>query len=270
MAGSDYRFGPFVVDRTRYRVLRGDVVLDLTPKLLDLLLHLVDNAGALTTKEQLLDALWPGANVTDNALAQAVSELRVALGDEAATPRFIKTVARRGYRFIAPVERIDPPGGEPATPPPAAARDALQSIAVMDCVNVTGDADSAWLSAGIAETVTGDLRAIGRFRVVDRGRVIDAIRGTGGSVAEVSARLGTAFAVVGSYQRSADRIRITAHRGQPRVAAVGVLHQLRRLVLPLRPEVVLPDVGWLEDVAVGVDDPQIRHGLHLSSRVRRA
>lgn len=210
MAGSDYRFGPFVVDRTRYRVLRGDVVLDLTPKLLDLLLHLVDNAGALTTKEQLLDALWPGANVTDNALAQAVSELRVALGDEAATPRFIKTVARRGYRFIAPVERIDPPGGEPATPPPAAARDALQSIAVMDFVNVTGDPDSAWLSAGIAETVTGDLRAIGRFRVVDRGRVIDAIRGTGGSVAEVSARLGTAFAVVGSYQRSADRIRITA------------------------------------------------------------
>src|SRR5262249_46594293 len=80
----------------------------------------------------------------------------------------------------------------------------------MDFVNVTSDAESAWLSAGIAETVTGDLRTMGRFRVVDRARVMDAIRRTGGSVEEVAARLGTALAVVGSYQRSAERIRITA------------------------------------------------------------
>jgi len=80
----------------------------------------------------------------------------------------------------------------------------------MDFVNVTGDPDSAWLAAGIAETVTGDLRSTGRFRVVDRGRVIDAIRRTGGSLHEAAAWLGTTFAVVGSYQRNGDRIRITA------------------------------------------------------------
>src|SRR6476661_9351392 len=102
-----YRFGPFVVDATAYRVSRDGLPLEVTPKLLDLLLHLIEHAGELVTKEQLLDALWPGANVTDNALAQAVSELRQALGDNAATPQFIKTVARRGYRFIAPVERAD-------------------------------------------------------------------------------------------------------------------------------------------------------------------
>src|SRR6478735_50141 len=93
-----YRFGPFLVDRASYRVLRGEHVVNLTPKLLDLLLHLVDHAGTLVTKEELLDALWPGANVTDNALAQAVSELRQAIGDDAGDPKFIKTVARRGYR----------------------------------------------------------------------------------------------------------------------------------------------------------------------------
>src|ERR1700730_19176635 len=114
VSGPNYRFGPFLVDRTRYRVVRHDAVLDLTPKLLDLLLHLLDNAGALVTKEQLLDALWPAANVTDNALAQAVSELRQALGDDAGTPRFIKTVARRGYRFIAPVAEIDPAPEQPS------------------------------------------------------------------------------------------------------------------------------------------------------------
>ncbi len=210
MTGLHYRFGPFVVDRTRYRVLRDDTVVELTPKLLDLLLHLVEHAGGLVTKDELLDALWPGANVTDNALAQAVSELRDALGDDAGTPQFIKPVARRGYRSIAAVDRIAPSPAEPAkrTTTPADAPD--PAIAVMDFLNVTGDADSAWLSAGIAETVTGDLRALGRFRVVDRGRVMEAHRHTSGSLHEISARLGNRFAVVGSYQRNANRIRITA------------------------------------------------------------
>jgi DNA-binding winged helix-turn-helix (wHTH) protein len=60
MAGPSYHFGRFFVDRTRYHVLRDDAVVEVTPKLLDLLLHLLDNSGALVTKEQLLDALWPG------------------------------------------------------------------------------------------------------------------------------------------------------------------------------------------------------------------
>jgi DNA-binding winged helix-turn-helix (wHTH) protein len=206
-----YRFGPFVVDRARYRVLRGGDALDLTPKLLDLLLHLVDHAGSLVTKEQLLDALWPDANVTDNALAQAVSELREALGDDAASPQFIKTVARRGYRFIAPVEAITTLSEEPARPTVALPAEPIAaSIAVMDFLNVTGDADAAWLSAGIAETVTGDLRTMGRFKVADRARVVDTMRRTDGSLHEVAAALGVTFAVVGSYQRYTDRVRISA------------------------------------------------------------
>jgi DNA-binding winged helix-turn-helix (wHTH) protein/Flp pilus assembly protein TadD len=210
VAAPSYRFGPFFVDRTRYHVVRDDAVVELTPKLLDLLFHLLDNAGALVTKEQLLDALWPDANVTDNALAQAVSELRQALGDDAGAPQFIKTVARRGYRFIAPVARSESPRASTAPgPAAAAASDEEPSIAVMDFANVTGEADSAWLSAGIAETVAGDLRALGRFRVVDRGRVAEAIRRTSGSLREVAADLAVSLAVVGSFQRNGDRIRIT-------------------------------------------------------------
>ena len=212
MADRTYQFGPFTVDGARYRVLRNDADLGLTPKLLDLLLHLLDHAGALVTKEELLDALWPDANVTDNALTQAVSELRQALGDEAGAPQFIKTVARRGYRFIAPVTRIDAATAAVAAPTHAATRPPVdeQAIAVMDFANVTGASDSAWLSAGIAETVTGDLRALGRFRVVDRGRVVEAMRRTSGSLEEVAADLDAPLAVVGSYQRNGDRIRITA------------------------------------------------------------
>ena len=84
-----YRFGDYIVDRAAYRLTRHGESIDVTPKLLDLLLHLLDHAGTLVTKEDLLDSLWPGANVTDNALAQAVSEFRQALGDDAGAPAFI-------------------------------------------------------------------------------------------------------------------------------------------------------------------------------------
>src|SRR5262249_42912610 len=150
MPGASWRFGPFVADRTGYRVLREGRAIDVTPKLLDLLFHLVDHAGDLVTKEALLDALWPGANVTENALAQAVSELRQALGDDAASPRFIKTVARRGYRFIAPIERIE--SGAGAGSGAERLEKGNRTIAVMDFAKVSREADAAWLSAGPSET----------------------------------------------------------------------------------------------------------------------
>lgn len=213
MSGLSLRFGPFVVDRGGYRVLRGDQVVALTPKLIDLLLHLVDHRGTLVTKEQLLDALWPGANVTDNALAQAVSELRQALGDDASAPTFIKTVARRGYRFIAVVEEIGQPAPQSTVRTVSLKEEQRQTkntIAVMDFANVSGNSAYAWLSAGIAETVTGDLRTLGPFRVVDRWLVNEATKRTDGSLKNVAAELGAALAVVGSFQASADRIRINA------------------------------------------------------------
>lgn len=208
MPTSLLRFGDFVVDRAGYRVLRGGEQVDLSPKLLDLLLHFLDHAGALVTKDALLESVWPDANVTENALAQAISELRQALGDDAAAPRFIKTVARRGYRFIVPVERLE--AREDGPRERAAHPAAAGAIAVLDFANVTGDTDAAWLAAGIAETVAADLRRLGGFRVVDRWRVADAARRTDGSLAMVAAALGVPLAVVGSFQRRGEQVRITA------------------------------------------------------------
>lgn len=201
------QFGPFQVDRAAYRVTRDGRPVDLTPKLLDLLLLLADNAGNLVTKETLLDALWPGANVTDNALTQAVSELRQALGDPASAPQYIKTVARRGYRFVGAIDTgsAPTPGAAPSVPErdPAA-------IAVLDFTNVSGDPESAWLAAGIPETVSNDLRTRGRFRIVDRWRVNEAMRRTGGHLQEIADALRVRLVAVGSFQTSGDRIRITA------------------------------------------------------------
>jgi|SRR6187200_1357595 len=108
-----YVFGPFSADRAAYRLFKGTKELALTPKPLDLLFYLLERPGTLVTKEELLDEIWPGANVTENALAQAVSELREALDDEAGAPTSVRTVSRRGYRFIAPVTTSPDPSTSP-------------------------------------------------------------------------------------------------------------------------------------------------------------
>jgi DNA-binding winged helix-turn-helix (wHTH) protein len=210
-----FRFGPFVADRTAYAVTRDDRRLDLTPKLLDLLFYLLERPATLVTKEALLDGVWPGANVTDNALAQAISDLRDALGDSPSTPAYIRTVARRGYRFVAEIH-VAAAATPQATSSLAVAGASLdaptgsRTIAVLDFANVTGDPDVAWLSAGIAETVTSALASIAEFSVVDRWRVIHAARLTGGSLRDLGEALGASLLVTGGYQRIGPQLRITA------------------------------------------------------------
>jgi DNA-binding winged helix-turn-helix (wHTH) protein/tetratricopeptide (TPR) repeat protein len=207
---ASYRFGPFTVDAGSYRLLRGSDVIPLSPKIIDLLLYLVARQSALVPKDELFAALWPDVAVTDNALTQAVSELRQALGDDASKPTYIQTVARRGYRFIASVEVAvpGPPAPEPVIEAPARAK--APAIAVMDFANVSTDREFAWLSSGIAETVTNDLRAAGTLRIIDRVHVVEAVRRTGPALAALRAELHLDLAVVGSFQRSGDRLRITA------------------------------------------------------------
>jgi DNA-binding winged helix-turn-helix (wHTH) protein/tetratricopeptide (TPR) repeat protein len=213
-----YQFGPYTLDPATYRLLRESEVIQLSPKIIDLLLYLVARQPALVSKEDLFKALWPDVAVTDNALTQAVSELRQALGDDPSKPAYIQTVARRGYRFIATVS-VTPAlasaaGASLASGGPAVASSesivAQPSIAVMDFANVSGDRELAWLSSGIAETVTNDLRATAPLRVVDRVRVVEATGRTGSNLSSLRAELHLDLAVVGSFQRSGNRLRITA------------------------------------------------------------
>ena len=206
-----YRFGPFTVDAGSYRLLRGDDIIPLSPKIIDLLLYLAARQSALVPKDELFTALWPDVAVTDNALTQAVSELRQALGDDPSKPTYIQTVARRGYRFIAPVESSAPAEtSAPAAVEPARGADQPPAIAVLDFTNVSTDKEFAWLASGIAETVTNDLRAAGTLRIIDRVRVVEAVRRTGTDLAVLRKELRLDLAVVGSFQRAGDRLRITA------------------------------------------------------------
>jgi DNA-binding winged helix-turn-helix (wHTH) protein len=117
-----WRFDLFRLDPDDARLWRGNQSIPLTHKAVGVLHYLVSHAGQLVTKEALLDALWPNTAVSDAALRVVISELRKALGDTAQAPQFIVTVHRLGYRFLAPVTRIESPvkGLETGYPPFAA------------------------------------------------------------------------------------------------------------------------------------------------------
>ena len=244
MSAPTYRFGPFVVDPSSYRLLKGDSPIPVSPKVLDLLLLFVRQPATLVTKDDILKALWPDVAVTDNALTQVVSELRQALGDNPAAPLYVETVARKGYRFVAALE--DELGGrftENVKRQPKSF-----SIAVLDFVNVSGEPDVAWLAAGIAETVTNDLRAIRELRVIDRALVAEAAKR---SPAEMANTSGVDLAVVGSYQRAGEQLRITA-------SAVDV--KTREAIASAKADGPLVDVFQLQDALV----TQLIAGLQLT------
>ena len=123
-----YEFGPFRVDVPGRHLLREGSVVPLTAKVFDTLLVLVRNHDRPVMKEELIHAVWPGSFVSDDSLVQNISALRRALGDDSSQPRYIATLARRGYRFIAPTT-AHTQGGDvtaPAPPDAAVAREAIR------------------------------------------------------------------------------------------------------------------------------------------------
>ena len=126
-------FGDFTLEPAQERVTRADgTQLNLTPRQFAALLLFVQRAGDLLDKDSLMLALWPGLVVEENNLSQVVSGLRRALGDDAQGSRYIQTVPRRGFRFIAKVTQLpdDPPQGAALDgPAPAPAQEPAAPLA---------------------------------------------------------------------------------------------------------------------------------------------
>ena len=104
MESGGFRFDRFILDPRDRQLRRDGAPVELNARYLDALALLVSEAGRLVSKDRFLDEVWRGVPVTDEALTQCIKTLRSRLGDDAASPRFIETVPKHGYRFIAPVE----------------------------------------------------------------------------------------------------------------------------------------------------------------------
>lgn len=204
-----YRFGPFELDGAEYRLLRNGVEVPLQLKAFETLCILVERAGRLLTKDELLRQLWPGTIVEENNLNKNISHLRKALGECAAGHSYIETVPRVGYRFAAPVEQVSAAGPtlvmphEPAPPP------RRKSVAVLYFENLSGDCADEYFRDGMTEDVITELEKIRELRLFPRSSVL-AFRDKPAPITQVGEQLCADFVMEGSIRRAGDRLRITA------------------------------------------------------------
>lgn len=119
MTSAGFRFDRFSLDPSDRQLRDGSEPVELNSRYFDALALLVGEQGRLVSKDRFMDEVWRGIPVTDEALTQCIRTLRRQLGDDAARPRFIETVPKHGYRFIAPVETAEP--SFTAAPAPEAA-----------------------------------------------------------------------------------------------------------------------------------------------------
>ena len=124
-----YEFDDVRVDPRRMEITRRGVALHLEPKSFDVLVFLIEHGDRLVTKEELLEAVWKDTFVTPNTLTRAVAQLRKSLGDDAYEAKYIETVARRGYRFLAAI-RVQPHSST-LSRPVITAQEAAPSIRVV-------------------------------------------------------------------------------------------------------------------------------------------
>ena len=191
--GGQLRVGRWAVDSDTGTVSDGESIRRLQPRTMAVLKRLSDSAGALVSKQQLLDEVWEGAFVGDDVISRCIADLRRAMDDDAHRPTVIETVPRRGYRMIAPVERSSPP---------------MRTIAVLPLTNMTGDPEEDYLCDGLAELLTAELVQITTLRVISRTSASRFLNSTE-SAPEIARQLGADALVEGSIGRSVDGFRIT-------------------------------------------------------------
>lgn len=201
-AQTAYEFGPFrLVPGERRLLCRGESVR-VAPKAFDTLLLLVQNQDRLIDKDEFLDRVWAGTFVEEATLAHSISELRKALGDGNGTGPYIETVAKRGYRFVAPVRQL---GAVPET-----ARSPVL-LAVLPFENLSPEADREYLADGLTEELIAMLGQIDpeHLSVVGRTSMM-AYKRTRKPLCDIGQELGATFLIESSIRTEGGRVRITS------------------------------------------------------------
>lgn len=242
------RFGLFEFDRESGELRKHGLRIKLQGQPIHILALLLERPGEVVSREELQKRLWQADTFVDfeHSLNAAIKRLRAALGDSADSPRFIETLARRGYRFIAPLTQAAalPERAAPAPvlaqPAPAtrraswfvaaiasgvvlvaaaaliasgalrhrAASSSIRSLVVLPLANLSGDRDQDYFVEGMTDALRENLESIRTLRIISRTSSIH-YRGNTESLPEIARELSVDAAVEGSVLRSGDRVRIT-------------------------------------------------------------
>jgi DNA-binding winged helix-turn-helix (wHTH) protein len=190
-----YRFGTFTLDPFRRVVLCGDQLVALTPKAVDVLVALVERAGRLVTKAELMEQVWPETFVEEANLSVQMSALRKALGKQADGREYVETVPRRGYRFVASAER------KAASLP--------RSLAVLPWRALHLGPEEEYLGVVMADALITRVGALGQLLVRPTAAVTRYASGER-ELSRIARELGVDVVLDGSLQRVGSRLRATA------------------------------------------------------------
>jgi TolB-like protein/Flp pilus assembly protein TadD len=201
-----HRFAGYTIDRGAFEIRHGDERIPTEPRVLELLLYLIDRHDRIVTKDELLEAIWQGRCVSESALSSCVKAARKLVGDDGAAQRCIRTIPRRGFRFVAEVVSS---ASTPAVRDLAPQRGHEASVAVLAFADMSPDKSQTHFCDGMAEEIINALTRIEGLRVAARTSSF-AFRETHADVREIGARLGVAAVVEGSVRCADDRLRVVA------------------------------------------------------------
>jgi TolB-like protein len=201
-----YSFEAMTLDTGTRELRRGDGLISIEPKVFDLLVHLIANRGRVVSKDDLIAAVWDGRIVSESALTTAINAARVALGDSGDEQRLIKTLPRKGLRFIGVVREEHGAARMVELPPRLPGK---PSIAVLPFANLSGDPDQDYFIDGIVEDIITGLCRMGWLFVIARNSSF-TYKGRAVDVKQVGQELGVRYVLEGSLRKSANRMRITA------------------------------------------------------------
>ena len=205
-----YLFEEYAFDTARRELCRGPDVIPVTPQVFDLLAYLIRHRERVVTKDDLVGAIWNGRIVSDAALTTRLNAARCAIGDSGEEQRLIKTLPRKGFRFVGQVrearETAGPnPGDAPESAPAVPDR---ASIAVLPFENMSGDPEQEYFADGMVEEI---ITALSRFKwmfVIARNSSFTFKR-KAVDIKEVGRRLGVRYVLEGAVRKASGKVRIT-------------------------------------------------------------
>ncbi len=214
-------FADFVLDTDRRELRRSSELIAVEPQVYDLLLYLVRHHDRVVTKDDLIASVWGGRITSDATMTSRIYAARKAIGDSGQHQKLIRTIPRKGLRFVGEVHTqstddelgelcAEPPLGEPGEPT-GAALPLLDrpAIAVLPFANMSDDPEQEYFSDGISEDLITALSKLRWFFVIARNSSF-VYKGKSVNIKQVGEDLGVGYVIEGSVRREGDRVRITA------------------------------------------------------------
>src|SRR6478752_2794562 len=211
-----FLFANHTLDTDTRELRRGDRPVAVEPQVFDVLRFLLQNRERVVSKEDLFESVWRGRTVADSTLASRINAARRAVGDNATEQKLIRTISRRGIRFVGDVDYHPKTNGQAQTapprqafePPPFLLSSDRPAIAVLAFTNLSDDPEQEYFSDGISEDLITALSKLRWFFVIARNSSF-IFKGKTVPLKQIADELGVGYVVEGSVRKVGDRVRIT-------------------------------------------------------------